>query len=790
MEAEGQKQSVASRYAQAEGVPAHEHRDIFIDLATRLEPLRDQAIIAKGPVEDRMIRSLQQYNGWSDATLAETKNKPLDGARDTDEPPVIHLTRQITDQITAKVINMLLPSNERGWEIEPTPVPELMFALKDERPLMQQPVLDPMGNEMPAEPVTDEAGQPMTVKDQAQLIKDEADKRAKGMQREMDDQLTEAKFPKLGRRVIKSGFKVGSGFVHGPVMTGKTRIKREKVEGQDEYGNTFSEWTKTVIEDTAADYQFVDPFAFYPEPVESLELAEWAWLWESMSPTRIERLKAWPGFIAEQIDVLLKLDPDHGALKGNLKKRADAEGNTPVSDKNYSMWRYFGPVPNATLEMLGELDESDVGDDDDLSHTTMAEVWMSQGIVIKVKITPMEEATRLPFYGFCYEESETSIFGYGIPDHVRDSQVVIDASWHMILHNAAISSGPIILRLAGAIRPLDGDNNIDGGLKQFEVDSTEMPGGVDNFSMDNAFKLIQIDARTDALMQILEKAIELAQLETNYPALAQGQPTEAVTTTSGLAMLDNAQTAPQRTIAQRWDDDIVIPALEELYDWNMIYNPDDDIKGDYKIVAHGATRLVNKDMQAQHLQVISALFDNPRYAGMGKDYGIMRAILKTAELDAEQLMISEDDFKALQEAPPSPAEEAELALLQAKARREAAEAMKIENEIMNPEQGMSIDQEIRMEELALKERGQVRDLQRAEMELRSAELRAVSAGELEMYQLQATQEARDKDRDLQASLKLREISSKEMLDGINARIALQREQNRQKNMNMGFDSEH
>jgi len=776
------RDSVLSSYAQAEGAPPCEEREIYIDLAVRLEPLRDKAVEKKGPIERRMIRALQQYNGWSDSHLPETKNKPVDSRADTEQPPVIHLTRQITDQITAKVINMLLPSNERGWEIGPTPDPELMLKLKDDSPVVQMQ-LNQFGQQVPGQVEENEDGSPVTYKQRAEEEKQEAESRAKKMQVVMDDQMTETKFPRLGRKLIKSAFKVGTGIMHGPVMTGKTRVVRSRVEGTDENGNTVCQWDKNIAEDSGVDFQVIDPFAFYPEAVESLDICEHAFVWESMSPSRVERLKKWPGFVSEQIDVLLALKPDHGELKSScLRRRADAEGIKPDTDKHYSMWRYFGPVPNSTLSLLGEME----ADEDELSRTTLAEVWFSQGIVIKVKITPMEESTHLPFYAMCYEESDTSIFGYGVPDHVRDSQVVIDSSWHMILHNAAISSGPIVLTLAGALKPLDGDWNIDGGLKQFEVDSTEMPGDIP-FSMNNAMKVIQIDARTSELMVILEKAVELAQLESNYPALAQGAPTEAVTTTSGLAMLDNAQTAPQRTIAQRWDDDVMILSLEELYDWNMLYNPDDEIKGDYKIVAHGATRLVNKDMQAQHLQVIAALSDNARFSRFSNDFALWKAILKSADVDSEQLSITDDEYQALQEAGPSPLEAAQQAEAESKARLAAAQAAKLESEL-DPSRGFTPEQELQLEEFRLKEIGQTRSLQEKQLELESAEMIALSKGEITLLQIRERMDARDADRDLKEALETRKIDSKELLEGIKTRMKIQRESNRERNLDRGFDS--
>jgi hypothetical protein len=779
-------ENIRSSYGEAQGQGArpHDQQGLLIDLATRLEPLRDRAIRHKGPIEERIVEALQQYNGWTDGANENTKNKPIRGRKTADEAPVVHITRQITDQITAKIINMLLPSNERGWDIDPTPDPELQEAMA--HPAVMAPVLNGMGQEMPPELMMG-GEQPMTTADIAAQELDEAEKRCAGMRTVMDDQMSEAKFPKLGRQVIKSACKVGSGFVHGPIMTGRTRVKRSRTQGVDELGNAVAQWVKEIQEDTQPDFAFVDPLAFYPEDAESLDIAEWAWLWESMSPSRVEKLKRWPGFMAEQIDVLLKLKPDHGELKSRLAKRRSVEGLlSEHEDKNYSMWRYFGPVPNATLAQLGEMEIPETGDEDDLSRSTMAEVWMSQGIVLKVKITPMEETDRLPFYGMCYQESDSSIFGYGVPDQVRDSQAVIDASWHMVLHNAAISAGPLVIRLAGALRPLDGDNNIDGGLKQFEVDTSEI---ADFKGMDQVIKVVQIDPRIDQLMAINERAIEHAQRETNFPVMAQGEPTEPVTTASGLAMLMNAQTVHQRMVAQRWDDDVMIPALEALYDWNMTYHPDDEIKGDFEIVAHGATRLVNKDMQAQHLQVIAALSDNLRFQPFSKDYELYKELVKVSEANVDSLVISDDEYEALQQAEPSPMEQAELAEKQGKARKASAEAAEIEAKLQQgPEQGPDLEHVIALEKLKLEDIGQVRKLQEKMMELESAELRALAAGEIELAQIEERRREREADVDLNSALKLREINSKELLKGMDLRLGLEREKNRDRNLDMGRDS--
>ena len=115
-----------------------------------LEKKRDTAIQDRAEVESRWLRDLQQFEG---NTLDRvTKGDSNYRSAVSKAPPVVHLTRTRTLSIAARIINMLVPSNERSWNAEPTPVPELVKMADD-----QSPIMDPNTGQMAMVP---DEGQP------------------------------------------------------------------------------------------------------------------------------------------------------------------------------------------------------------------------------------------------------------------------------------------------------------------------------------------------------------------------------------------------------------------------------------------------------------------------------------------------------------------------------------------------------------------------------------------------------------------------------------------------------
>ena len=408
---------------------------VYAGIGAALEEKKAKAIAAKQSVERRMLRDLSQYNGDGlHSNMRETKNKPLDGRDSQDTPPSIHLTRTRTDAVASKIINMLVPSNERAWSLGPTPRPEMTDMAMDKGPAMQDT----------GEPVADDQGQVVPAKELAYRIQQAADKKATAMQSGIDDQLKECHMSAKARRGIHTACKVGTAIFAGPVMTGKIAVIREAVMDQ----MTGQEiWDKKIVEDTTPGIELVDPFNFYPQPgSETIDSCEYAFEHQYMNRTEVRNLSKLPDFDPEKIKILLDQEVDHGALRPNQAVRQGLDGETIKHKDRYSIWKYVGPLSAKDLEAIGVYE---MNDDEDADTSKMCEAWQSQGIVLKVKLSPMEETSRLPYYVFNYKRSDQSLWGYGVPYECQDSARVVDSTWHIALHNSALSSGPqVVIRSA------------------------------------------------------------------------------------------------------------------------------------------------------------------------------------------------------------------------------------------------------------------------------------------------------------------------------------------------------
>lgn len=96
--------------------------------------------------------------------------------------------------------------------------------------------------------------------------------------------------------------------------------------------------------------------------------------------------------------------------------------------------------------------------------------------------------------------------------------------------------------------------------------------------------------------------------------MLQGDATQSVPTSSGLAMLFNAASIVMRRAASCFDDEVGLPVMQRMYWWNMLYNDRQDIKGDYDIKPLGQAKMLVKDVQIQHLQAFMQQSMNPQLA--------------------------------------------------------------------------------------------------------------------------------------------------------------------------------
>jgi hypothetical protein len=80
-------------------------------------------------------------------------------------------------------------------------------------------------------------------------------------------------------------------------------------------------------------------------------------------------------------------------------------------------------------------------------------------------------------------------------------------------------------------------------------------------------------------------------------------------------MVDSANVA-LRSRVKLWDDAITRPHISRYYDWNMQYNEDDTIKGDYKVDPRGTSVLLEREQEWQSIKEVLEVRADPELSSM------------------------------------------------------------------------------------------------------------------------------------------------------------------------------
>jgi hypothetical protein len=124
-----------------------------------------------------------------------------------------------------------------------------------------------------------------------------------------------------------------------------------------------------------------------------------------------------------------------------------------------------------------------------------------------------------------------------------------------------------------------------------------------------AVRAIPMSSHLPELSGIINLFMGFADTETALPPPALGDPSkggsEALRTTGGMSMLMGAAALPIRDTVRNYDK-FTTSFIGSLYYWNMEFNPNEDIKGDYVIIARGSTSLIAKEVRAGSLDQFRA----------------------------------------------------------------------------------------------------------------------------------------------------------------------------------------
>ena len=561
-------------------------------LGERLRQLFDQYRSDRRIAELRWLRNQRQYLGVYDPEVEQEMSPNRSKAY-----PRITRVKCIT--VLSHLMNLMFPGNERNWEIDPAPDPDITIddvkeAVQAAREKDKQANVDP---------------KPMSINYAMdavhQLMVDRADK----LSVVIDDQLQELggeqdyDYVALNREVIQSGIQYGLGLLRGPFARQAFTVQWTETTDPST-GQTFPVPRKVKVFKPL--FEFVSVWDFFPDlAAKTFSSMDGYFLRKVLSRSQLHALGKRPDFFGDAIDTYLT-----GRQVGNymplefeqelrvMGVRANVNEMKADSQK-YVVLAWHGKMDGHLLSQCGV----DVPDDK-LTDEVDAEIWLEDGNVIKATMNPWAKLKRdvKTLHPFLYDKDDTSPIGFGLPNALRDSQMMVAAATRMLLDNASVVCGPNLEINTDLLDPRQDLTSIRAYRMWYRE-------GTDAAAQWPAVRNVQIDGHMDDLMKIVELGLKFADTETFVGPANGGDPSQApsepMRTAAGASMLRGNAALPFKDMVRAFDT-FTQGVITSIIQFNQTFNPTKVHEGDYNVIARGATSLIAKEVKGMQADQLAA----------------------------------------------------------------------------------------------------------------------------------------------------------------------------------------
>lgn len=614
----------------------------------------ERAVLDRNDTEMRWLKDLRQYRGVYEPEV-ETKI----GANRS--KAFVRATRVKVKTVDARVADLLFPStSDRNWTAEPTPSPSIDRDMK-------RAIVARLTDELQRRPTEHEIKGAI-----AKVVKEAAT----GMTRVIDDQLAESRYKETARHVLHSAHLYGTGVLKGPLVERKTRIKFVIEKGI---------WVMKTQSYVVPFVDFVPLWRFYPD-MSATDIRDCRYVFERHLMTRaaLAELAKKKSFDGQKIRDYIEANPNGTRRAAQYENEIRDIGSRSAArtsdDGQYEVIERWGWIEGEKLSAAGV-----VVPPERMHETFFSNAWMlPDGTIIKVALNPIN-GTTYPYYLYYADKDETSIFGDGFASVIRDDQDMINAATRMVLDNAAITAGPQIEANMSLLAP----SELADDMYPFKI---WRRNGTD--AGNPAIRVLDLHNGLEELVPIVEMFKANSDDVSAIPRYMQGENATrgAAGTASGMSMLLANASIVMKDLITNYDEGVTRPFVEALYRWNMQFNPDNAIKGDFDIKARGTASLMAKELRAQQLDQFATTI-GPEDAPYIKREELLRQRAEAHDLSSivkteEEVKIERDNPAAKQQAALAQQmqdlqmqlQQGELAKLQALVAKTEAEVGRIQAE--------------------------------------------------------------------------------------------------------------
>ena len=573
---------------------------------------------ARDEVTGNWIEDLRAFMGQYDPeTIAKIQGK---GDR---SQVYVGLTRTKVLAAYSRITDLLFQPEQQFFMIEPTPIAK--------QPRLEQELTEKAALEIMqlAETVDPNEVQPIIqarFEELKQEIEEETEFRVENMSETIKDQAIESNLEGKMKDAIMEQVIFGT----GAMKTGTLRIQKDH------------NWVKSpegfeliYEENLIPEMEAVSVFDLYPDPyATSVEDMRSIFRRHIISRTDFNDLKDYPGFNKQMVQDIVEDHPkgNHTEEQHERDRRDIAKINEYTENtQKFEVLEFWGSVNGYDLEGYGiEFSESD-----DLSDEFQANIWISSGKVIKAQLNPLPGGI-IPYNIFPYEKNPHQFWGTGVPRMMRDSQTTMNAATRIYLDNVALSSGPMVEVNTDIMA--SGEDPTD--LYPWRVFLRE--GGDGNQPM---VRFYQPQSNSPALVSVIELFRRFADETTALPSYTHGQTQSGLNrTATGISILMSNANIVLKSVIKNIDDYLTKPMIRSLYDWNMTWNENENVKSDMRIIAKGSTALIQKEVQSQRLLQFLSLISNPLDEAMINREPLLRDIAKSLDIDPDEVIKTQEEL--------------------------------------------------------------------------------------------------------------------------------------------------
>jgi hypothetical protein len=577
-------------------------------------------------VEEQMITALYDFNCQYSSTKAAELQKA--GMATT----YFGLVGEKCTDALSWLSDVFLGESSKPWQLKATPVPEVPEELSEFALAAgvkeAKGYLEGLGQEPTPEDGAKAASLVRQAMQDAVLV--ETDRRAKQMERQINDQLTEGGWGPALQDFLFDVVVEKAAILKGPIV----RERQKKVWGRNAKGRP----TVSYAWHPAMTVSRVSPFDAYPSSATvgfegdfiertRYRLSDLFWMLkqdhfvESQVRSVIADFQVLAGTDTRVVDS--NVAPVLQGQTGQAKVAGTVEGLDYWLTVTGAWLRNAGW---AKMPFGGEIKE------DQLYHI---EVITVAGKV--VFLGEMEDPRgKKPYYKTGWMSIPGSFWYKSLPEILKDIGDICNADARSLVNNMGLASGfqviiPDIQRLLG-----------DKLTTMFPHKIWQFKNPTNSSALPIDFK--QPDSNAQELLAIINECRQWADSRSGVPKyLVGGEPPPGVgRTASGISMLLNSAAKGIRRVVIAVDRDVVCPLLEKIYEKNLMDSPDASVLGDLEVAPAGAVEtLVKAELAERRLSLIDAMAKSPdaELVGVRARANVWREAFRSVEMDGPAVLV-------------------------------------------------------------------------------------------------------------------------------------------------------